>query len=103
MLIKENIWRAQRYGVEDSLIDFGKGSLVSFADLTDELIDLVRKDAEMLGCVSHVERAAQIVREGTSADRQLEAFRSATADGADDAEALVAVVDQLIAETVVGV
>ncbi len=28
MLIKENIWRAQRYGISESLIDFGIGKLV---------------------------------------------------------------------------
>jgi carboxylate-amine ligase len=102
MLIKENIWRAQRYGVEDSLIDFGKGRLVPFVELTDELIDLVRKDAEMLGCVADVERAARIAREGTSADRQREVFTSAVAAGGDEAEALTMVVDHLITETVAG-
>ena len=28
MLISENLWRAQRYGVHGSLMDFGKGDLV---------------------------------------------------------------------------
>lgn len=103
MLIKENIWRAQRYGVEDSLIDFGKGALVSFAELTDELIELVRVDAEMLGCVSDIEHAAVIARDGTSADRQREVFVAALAEGASDSEALMMVVDHLITETVIGV
>ncbi len=30
MLIEENIWRAQRYGVEGSIVDFGIGELVPF-------------------------------------------------------------------------
>ena len=36
-LIEENRWRAQRYGVSDRLFDFGKGKLVPFAALIDEL------------------------------------------------------------------
>ena len=38
-LIEENRWRAQRYGVGDRLFDFGKGELVPFAALIDELLD----------------------------------------------------------------
>ena len=39
MLINENRWRAQRYGIEKSLVDFGKSKLVSYNHLADELID----------------------------------------------------------------
>ena len=41
----------------------------------------------------------QIVNHGTSADRQLVAFRKAMSQGATSQEALMQVVDQLIAET----
>jgi len=40
-LIEENRWRAQRYGMSAGLIDFGKGEVVPFADLIDELIENV--------------------------------------------------------------
>ena len=103
MLIKENIWRAQRYGVSDSLIDFGKGELVAFPSLVDEIIELVREDADELGCVEDVERAREITRRGTSADRQRNVFNSAIEEGAAEKEALQAVVDHLIDETVRGV
>ena len=33
----ENRWRAQRYGIEKSLVDFGKSKLVSYKKLADEL------------------------------------------------------------------
>ena len=29
---RENRWRAQRYGVDEGLIDFGKGAMVPFGD-----------------------------------------------------------------------
>ena len=47
-LLSENRWRAQRYGVDGTLFDFGKGELVGFRDLVDELLVLLREDAEAL-------------------------------------------------------
>jgi carboxylate-amine ligase len=102
MLINENVWRAQRYGTDQGLIDYGIGEIVPYRDLLDEVIELVRPDAEMLGCVEEVERARDIVKRGTSADRQRQAFAKAIAEGASEKEALTAVVDFLIEETVVG-
>ena len=37
-LVRENRWRAQRYGVEQGLVDFGKGTVVPFPDLLEELV-----------------------------------------------------------------
>ena len=102
MLIAENGWRAQRYGTEEGLIDYGIGHIVPYPDLLEEIIDLVREDAEMLDCVEEVERARDIVKRGTSADRQREVHAKAIADGATEDEALVTVVDHLIEETVAG-
>jgi carboxylate-amine ligase len=102
ILIHENRWRAQRYGVGDSLVDFGKGELLPYGELLDELLDMVREDAERLGCVAEIEHTRHIAVHGTSADRQRRAFEAAKAGGADDHEALAAVVDFLIEETVRG-
>ncbi len=102
MLIAENNWRAQRYGVSESLIDFGRGQLVPMDQLIEELIELTRECAEELGSTQHVERVRGIVANGTSADRQLAVYRRAVEAGADTHEALVAVVDHLIEETVEG-
>ena len=101
-LINENRWRAQRYGVEQGLVDFGKGEIVPLGELIDELLDLVREDAEFFGCVADVERARLIVSEGTSADRQVRTYRDLTGDGASEEEALQRVVDDIIAETLRG-
>ena len=99
-LINENRWRAQRYGVYGSLIDFGRGELVDYADLLAELRDLLAEDAAALGCAKELESALSILKRGTSADRQRQVFRRAVDGGANEAEALQAVVDALIAETV---
>ena len=98
-LIAENLWRAQRYGTGDRLIDLGKAMLVPFEDLVEELIEVTRPDAEALDCVAEVEHLRTILARGTSADRQLAVYREARDAGADDDEALRAVVDALIADT----
>ena len=101
-LIDENRWRAQRYGVRESLIDFGKGELVPYADLLEELIALLREDAEALGCLDELLSARRILERGTSADRQRRIYRQAMEEGADEREALREVVRFLIRETVRG-
>jgi carboxylate-amine ligase len=35
MLVRENRWLAQRYGYDDSLVDFGRGERVPYADLLE--------------------------------------------------------------------
>ena len=102
MLVEENVWRAQRYGVDGSLMDFGIGELVPYSELVEELIELVHKDADELGCVAEVENAREIIARGTSADRQLQVYREALQAGAEKHEALLAVVDLLIHDSVVG-
>lgn len=102
-LTKENRWRAQRYGAQGQLIDFGKGELVDFSDLAEELIDIVREEAAVLGCLPYVEHIREIARRGTSATAQRKIYREALEEGADRQQALEAVVDFLIRETVEGV
>jgi carboxylate-amine ligase len=102
MLIQENRWRAQRYGMSNKLMDFGKGELVEFADLTDELLTITAKDGEVLGTTEELLRARDIVARGTSADRQLDVYEKVLAESGDERKALDAVVDWLIEETLVG-
>lgn len=100
MLVNENRWRAQRYGFDEGLVDFGLGKVVPYADLLDEVLDLLRPDAERLDCVSEIESARDILTRGTSAHRQITVYDEAVAAGASKEDALKAVVDWLIEETV---
>lgn len=97
-LIEENRWRAQRYGLSEGLIDFGAGKVVLFADMVDELIELVTPHAEILGCLDEVQGARAILSEGTSSIRQVAVFNTALHDGADKDEALTEVVRSLVAD-----
>jgi len=101
-LIAENRWLAQRYGCSGKMVDFGLGQQVPFADLMDEVLDLVAEHARALDCVEDVERARDITARGTSAHKQLTVYAQAVAAGADQKEALCQVVDMLIEETMVG-
>ena len=94
-LIGENRWRAQRYGLTEGLIDFGRSEVVPFATLFEELIDLVTPHASALGCLEEVQSAGRILQTGTSADRQVAVFHSALSAGADRQEALKEVVRTL--------
>jgi carboxylate-amine ligase len=98
-LLSENRWRAQRYGVTGTLFDFGKGELMPFGALVDELLGMVCGDAEALGCRREAEHARTIVARGTSADRQVARFQRLVAQGAPREAALHGVVDRLIDET----
>ena len=103
MLVQENRWRAQRYGFSQGLVDFGRGEVIPYGELLDEILELVREDAERLDCVAEVEHSREILKRGTSAHRQVALYEERLADGASEAEALRAVVDWLIEESMAGV
>ncbi len=101
MLINENRWLAQRFGVKSALVDFGKRKLVPFADLMDELLILVAEDAEALDCSDALLRIRDICKSGTSADRQRALYAHAGGDENAD-EALRSVVFDLAEQTIAG-
>jgi carboxylate-amine ligase len=100
--VEENRWRAQRYGITDTLVDFGLGEQVPYPDLLAEIMDMVAPDAEALGCADEVRHARDILARGTSAQTQIRIYDKTIAAGEDKQTALKSVVDWLIAETVRG-
>ena len=92
-LIEENKWRAVRYGLGGKLLDLGKRREVDAKDLIHEMIDVFLRDAvDELGTRKEVEYAYTIMKEGTSADRQLKTYHESGGN-------IRAVVDQLVRET----
>jgi carboxylate-amine ligase len=95
-MIEENKWRAVRFGLDGNLIDFGKGKELPARELITEMLEWFVDDVvDELGSRREVEYAFEIIRRGTSADRQLAVYES-TGD-------LRSVVDRLVAETAEGV
>jgi carboxylate-amine ligase len=102
MHITENKWRAVRYGVHGKLIDFGIEEEIPFHFLMEELLEFLDDVLDELGSRDEVEYVRTILREGTSADRQLAVYEQH--GGNDNREqALRAVVDHLVSETREGV
>jgi len=90
-LIEENKWRAARWGIEGKLIDFGKQTEVPMRDLAVELLVFTDDVVDDLGSRDALDTIHTILREGTSAERQLRVYRE-TSD-------LKAVVRNIVAET----
>lgn len=99
MLLEENRWRAHRYGIDQGLIDFGTGAVVPYPQLLDEILTLIRDEAETLGCTHAIEHARTILARGTSAHRQRAHYQATLQQGHSPAVACKHVVDWLIAET----
>ncbi len=74
MLINENKWRASRYGIEGSLIDFGKESEVNTRVLILELLDFIDDVSAPLGIRNTINNVHSILEHGTGADRQIAVF-----------------------------
>ncbi|MDD9812520.1 MAG: carboxylate-amine ligase [Gammaproteobacteria bacterium] len=98
-LLEENRWRAHRYGIDNALIDFGRGRAVEYAELLGEILALLSDDAEALNCAAEVRHARTILRRGTSAHRQLKIYHHAIKQGRTKEAALATVVNWLRKET----
>jgi carboxylate-amine ligase len=93
-LIEENKWRAIKDGIDGKLIDFGIEQEAPLRSLMEELLDIVDDVVDELGSRQEIEYIRTILKEGTSADRQLRKFQ--------ETGNLHAVVDMLAEETVLG-
>ncbi len=95
-LIDENKWRAVRFGIDGKLIDFGREQELPARELISEMLEWFVDDVlDELGSRREVEYAFKIMRDGTSADRQLAVY--------DETRDLRTVVDRLVSETAEGV
>ncbi len=86
-LINENKWRASRYGLDGSLIDFGKEAEMPTRVLILELLDFVDDVVDELGSRSYIDFVHTMLERGTGADRQLKVF--------EETKDLVKVVDYI--------
>jgi len=98
-ITQENKWHAQRHGVAATFVDpFARSPLDAKAWL-EQVLDFLAEDIAALGCQPEIRRLAAILREGTSADRQIDIFSKAKAAGRQRLMALKEVIDWAAAET----
>ncbi|MEQ1554354.1 MAG: carboxylate-amine ligase [Ferruginibacter sp.] len=86
-LITENKWRASRYGIDGSMIDFGKQTEVNTRVLIYELLDFIDDVVPHLGSANAISYVHKMLEHGTGADRQLKVF--------EESKSLVKVVDYI--------
>jgi carboxylate-amine ligase len=94
-LINENKWRASRYGLDGTLIDFGKQEQVDTRALILELLTFVDDVIDDLGSRKAINDVHKILANGTGADRQLKVF--------EQTKDLTRVVDYITSQTLVGI
>jgi glutamate---cysteine ligase / carboxylate-amine ligase len=71
MMIRQNKWRAARYGLEAELVDSDTYQLHAARKVAGRLVNLVRERAKELDCLPYLERVASMAEGPTWADRQL--------------------------------
>src|SRR6187551_830119 len=74
-LLNENKWRAGRYGIDGSMIDFGKEMEVNTRVLIYELLDFIDDVLPDLGSRNAINYVHTILEHGTGADRQLKVYQ----------------------------
>jgi carboxylate-amine ligase len=92
-LINENKWRAGRYGIDGTLIDFGKETEVNTRLLIYELLEFVDDVVDELGSRHAINYVHKMLENGTGADRQLKIY--------EETNDLVKVVDYITGQFLV--
>ncbi|HEV3473742.1 MAG TPA: glutamate--cysteine ligase [Actinomycetota bacterium] len=88
--IRDNKWRAARYGLDAEIIRDEEGNLVSLRRSIGDLVETLEPVAEKLGCLDDLQGINAILERGTSATRQREVF--------SEHHDLARVVDSLVEE-----
>jgi carboxylate-amine ligase len=98
-MLKENRWRAKRYGLQASFIIEGYERPFTLAQWVFRAEQTLGETAQRLGVESVFAHIRQLLRRGSSAQRQREIYQRALRRGEDVDTALLQVVDELLVET----
>jgi carboxylate-amine ligase len=72
--IRENKWRASRWGLDAEIIRDEEGNLLSLRRSIGDLVERLSPVSERLGCLEDLRRINDMLERGTSATRQREVF-----------------------------
>ena len=86
-LLNENKWRASRYGIDGTMIDFGKETEVNTRLLLYELLDFVDDVVDDLGSRNAISYLYKMIEQGTGADRQIKVY--------EETNSMISVVDYI--------
>jgi len=99
--VRENKWRAARYGLDARVIVDRDGRQEPLREHLASLVETLAPVAAKLGCEAELAEVLRILQRGTSAERQLAAY-AAHGGAAGGSAALTAVVDALAEEFAAG-
>lgn len=102
LINEENRWRAKRYGTDATFIDQESRRVLAVKESLDMLQELVGASAMALGCLPAFDYAREIALNGTSAHQQLAVYAEIIGIGRTNLQALTAVTDMLVSQTVAG-
>jgi len=71
MMVRQNKWRAARFGVEAHLVDAFSYQVQTVPEIVDGLVERLRSTAEELGCSEYLDQCRQLAASPSWADRQL--------------------------------
>jgi carboxylate-amine ligase len=74
MLTRENKWRAERHGLQATVIDLDGGGPVPIAHVIENRLRDIVPHTRELGCDRELEGIRHILRDGNGADRQLAVY-----------------------------
>jgi carboxylate-amine ligase len=97
-IIRENKWKATRYGMEAEIIVDEQGSLRPLRRAVADLVEELAPVAERLGCADELASVATVIDEGPSYARQ----RALVAEGASLADVVDALLEELRTDVPVG-
>lgn len=89
--VKENKWRAARYGMDATIIINRQGDQLPVADAIDKVLVELEPTAERLGCSDQLALISEITRHGPSYQRQRRVAEASNGD-------LTAVVESMLEE-----
>lgn len=98
-ILMENRWRAKRSGIHAAFLVEGYDRPFTIDQWLFMVEQILRETAHTLGVEGIFSQVRQIIREGTSAERQRHVYEEAIGSGLDVHHALSQVVDHLLMET----
>ena len=98
-ITRENKWHAQRYGIAATFVDPFSRAPITIQQWLGQVGAFIADDVAALGCEREIGRLAEIVADGTSADRQIDIFMKAKAAGRRRLTAIKEVIDWAAGET----
>jgi carboxylate-amine ligase len=74
MMVRQNKWRATRFGTSAQLVDLYTHEVVTVAQVVDEMTKKLQPVSVELGCEQHLLRCRQLASSPSWADRQMTAY-----------------------------